>query len=194
MAGGIPGCKPVPAALKLLRGNPGKRSINENELDIPLATSLEPPEWANFTDEGRACWDRVSIVLFRCKLLTDLDIEGVVRYCDMLAKWYRVKKFLDKNGFSHPIMEDVYEKSWTVSDTGKKTLIQKKVGEKLKYMLQWPEVNIYRSLEAALTRKEQEYGMTPVARTRIYSLLQNADELGGGAEETMSKKAMRFAR
>lgn len=191
------GRPPVPAALKVIRGNPGKRPINEQELNAGnKLESIEAPEWANLTDGGKEVWKRVAAVLHRNNLLTDLDVEGVIRYCDMLDKWYRVKKFLDKNGFSYPIMENIYEKVWEVSETGKKVLVEKRKDQKLKSMVQFPEVGVYSRLESALTKKEQEYGMTPVARTRIYAILNNCDsnKEEEADEETMTSKAFRFAR
>lgn len=188
------GVKPQPAALRVLRGNPGRRPINEQELNIPIVEDIECPEWAQLNEGGKEVWNRVAKVLYRNKLLTDLDVEGVIRYCDMVEKWYRVKKFLDKNGFSYPVMEDVNEKIWEVDVNGSRRLIEKKKEQRLKSMIQFPEVSIYHKLEAAITKKEQEYGMTPVARTRIYSLLNGVDRGMELDDISMSNKAMRFAR
>ena len=37
----------------------------------------------------------------------------------------------------------------------------------IKYIAQFPQVSIYRNLSLHLTRLEQEFGLTPSARTRI---------------------------
>jgi phage terminase small subunit len=48
------GRKPVPRHLKLLRGNPGKRSLNKNE-PMPLGDLVDPPEW--LTASQKAGWN-----------------------------------------------------------------------------------------------------------------------------------------
>ena len=38
------GRKPVPTHLKVLRGNPGKRRLNNGE-PLPIGDLVDPPEW-----------------------------------------------------------------------------------------------------------------------------------------------------
>jgi P27 family predicted phage terminase small subunit len=48
------GRKPVPRHLQVLRGNPGKRRLNDAE-PLPLGDLLDPPEW--LTDSQKSGWN-----------------------------------------------------------------------------------------------------------------------------------------
>jgi hypothetical protein len=48
------GRKPVPRHLKVLRGNPGKRRLNDAE-PMPLGGLIDPPEW--LTESQKAGWE-----------------------------------------------------------------------------------------------------------------------------------------
>jgi P27 family predicted phage terminase small subunit len=47
------GRKPIATQLKILRGNPGKRPLNENE-PRPTGNLLDPPEW--MSEDQKAGW------------------------------------------------------------------------------------------------------------------------------------------
>ncbi len=48
------GRKPVPTYLKVIRGNPGKRPLNENE-PVPDGALADPPEW--MSESQKAGWN-----------------------------------------------------------------------------------------------------------------------------------------
>jgi P27 family predicted phage terminase small subunit len=48
------GRKPVPTHLKVLRGNPGKRRLNNGE-PLPIGDLVDPPEW--MTDSQKTGWN-----------------------------------------------------------------------------------------------------------------------------------------
>ena len=73
------GRKPVPTPLKILRGNPGKRKLNDREPQ-PSAIQGAAPSRALDT-AGRAEWRRVIPELARLGLLTALDLKAVEGYC-----------------------------------------------------------------------------------------------------------------
>ncbi|MGD9879013.1 MAG: phage terminase small subunit P27 family [Hyphomicrobiaceae bacterium] len=63
------GRKPVPTALKVLRGNPGRRPIKANE-PRPKGSAGDPPDW--MTESQRAVW-RATIAAAPPRMLTALD-------------------------------------------------------------------------------------------------------------------------
>jgi len=81
------GRKPTPTNLKLLRGNPGKRAINEAE-PKPEGIPLCPPELSN---EARKEWSRIAPVLIRMGLLTDADRAALAAYCSLYAEFIQAE-------------------------------------------------------------------------------------------------------
>src|SRR3990167_4908977 len=63
------GRKPVPTHLKLLRGNPGRRPINDQEPQ-PDAIFLDPPQ--DLSEVARKEWGRVARDLFDLGIVTKL--------------------------------------------------------------------------------------------------------------------------
>ncbi len=83
------------------------------------------------------------------------DRNALARYCDAWSRWQNAAAFLDKHGDAYPI---------------------KGTDGTLKYMQQFPQVSIYHKLAAVLLRLEQEFGMTPSARTAIVVKPDEADD------------------
>jgi phage terminase small subunit len=68
----MPGSRPMPIRLKLLRGNPGRRPVRGSfEPPQPPAPS-EPPDF--LTGYAREEWDRVAPGLHLFGLLTAVDV------------------------------------------------------------------------------------------------------------------------
>src|SRR5262245_41506 len=78
------GRKPVPTALKVLRGNPGRRPLNPAE-PTPAPAPVNPPDW--LPQDARAEWDRLAPMLARNGLLTEMDIDALVAYCEAWCRW-----------------------------------------------------------------------------------------------------------
>lgn len=146
-----------PTALKLLRGNPGNRPINELEPKSPLVKSASPPEWLG--DVARVYWFRMVGVLSEMRVLTAADMGLLERYCDFLADWRHCQAQLAKKpDICYPIYEtaDVLQSDGTV----KKQRV-------VKYLVEWPHVSKKLKLSEHLLRIEMHFGLTPAARTRI---------------------------
>ena len=81
------GRKPVPTALKVLRGNPGKRALSQDEPEPPpLADDATPP---TLSDEARLEWAELAPALSAVGLLTSLDAKALAQLCEtsvMLAQ------------------------------------------------------------------------------------------------------------
>ena len=137
------GPAPKPTALKLLQGNPGKRRLNAWE-PKPCDGVPRCPDWLDA--EAKACWKRIVPQLKAMGVLTLIDADALTNYCDTWSRWKRAVLFLKEKG-------DVY----TIKDDD----------GKIKYISQLPQVAIARNLLAVLNRYQQEFGLTPAARSRI---------------------------
>lgn len=73
------GRKPVPTPLRLLRGNPGKRAIADDEPAPPVVGSPDPP--AGLSGEAREEWTRRAPQLLAVGLLTEVDVPAFTAYC-----------------------------------------------------------------------------------------------------------------
>ncbi len=140
---GLRGPKPEPTAIKLAKGNPGKRTINPYEPQ-PGTGIPRCPSW--LADDAKKCWYRMVPLLREMGVLTRADTDALTVYCETWARWRRAVEFLEKNG-------DVY----TLKDDN---------GDP-KCVVQWPQVAIARNLIGVLNRFQAEFGLTPSARTRI---------------------------
>jgi len=74
----VKGRKPIPTALKILRGNPGRRPLNQNEPQVETA-SIEPP--ADLTGTALLEWKRLAPMLSTSGLLSVLDRDRLKLLC-----------------------------------------------------------------------------------------------------------------
>lgn len=72
------GPPPTPTKLRVLRGNPGKRSLPKNEPQPEVATP-DPPTWLD--GEGLVEWRRITPELEKLGLLSRIDLAALVLYC-----------------------------------------------------------------------------------------------------------------
>jgi phage terminase small subunit len=75
------GRPPKPTRLKVLQGNPGKRSLPKNE--PKPAAGAAPPPW--MSPAARKEWARLAPRLLKLGLLTELDAEALAILCGHLA-------------------------------------------------------------------------------------------------------------
>lgn len=89
------GRRPQPTAIRLLRGNPGKRRPNPDEprpAPVSQAFDTPPPELAG---DDRACteWQRVAPLLRHCRLITEAERGSLIALCQ---QWSRYLEATDK--------------------------------------------------------------------------------------------------
>jgi len=149
MAGGRRGPAPKPTAIRLVRGNPGKHQITGRE-PRPKAGVPRAPEW--LPDDARPIWRRLSDQLKDMGVLTLAESDAMAGYCTTFLQWRRASEFLDKHGMTYPLRDG---------------------GGRVKCLVAFPEVAIARNALLLLKAYQQEFGMTPAARTRIQ--LERAD-------------------
>lgn len=77
------GPPPQPTALKVARGNPGKRALNHEEPSFGPATTEAPLDLG-----GRALeeWNRHASTLINAGVLTVCDLTGFATYCRLVGE------------------------------------------------------------------------------------------------------------
>jgi phage terminase small subunit len=74
------GRKPIPTALKIVRGNPGKRPLNRNEPKVNLVQGKPlPPAWIK--GSARSEWNIQIGYLIKNKVLAENELSKLARYC-----------------------------------------------------------------------------------------------------------------
>lgn len=71
-----------PTNLKILEGNPGKRPLPENEIK-PKEVLPKCPVWLN--KEAKKKFKQLSKIFYTLGLLTEIDIDMLVMYCQDYA-------------------------------------------------------------------------------------------------------------
>ena len=80
------GRKPKPTAVKVLEGNPGKRSLNTGE-PKPEKKAPRCPAWLE--DEAKKEWKRMAKQLEHLGILTEIDMAAFAGYCQAYARMER---------------------------------------------------------------------------------------------------------
>lgn len=146
------GPKPQPSVIKLARGNPGKKKVNKNE-PLPTCDNIEPPDYL----QGKSLekWHELKRHLTKMGVMTDADVETLARYCTMYEQWI---KYLDqvRRGLDVLVIRD---------DSGK-----------VKYMQSTPAAVRLDKLAVSMLRIEQEFGLTPSARSGLSVKETNQDD------------------
>lgn len=132
------GRKPKPTALKVLEGNPGKRSLNTKE-PKPKSSAPKCPTWLEA--EAKKEWRRMSKQLEMLGLLTEIDMAAFSGYCQAYARWKEAEEFISKHG----------------------SIIKTPNG----YLQQIPQVNIASNYLKLMSKFCEQFGLTPSARSRI---------------------------
>lgn len=133
------GRKPTPTALKLVRGNPGKRPINDAEPAPPLLDMELAPDW--LSPPAQEHWPAIARQLHEAGLLTGLDVAALGLYCEAFARWKDANDKVVKLG----------------------AVVKSAHG----YPIPSPYLQIANQAYAQLTRMLAEFGMTPSSRSRV---------------------------
>ena len=88
------GRKPKPTAVKVLEGNPGKRSLNTGE-PKPEKKAPRCPAWLE--DEAKKEWRRMAKQLEHLGILTEIDMAAFAGYCQAYARWKEAEEFISKD-------------------------------------------------------------------------------------------------
>lgn len=132
------GPPPQPTKLKLLKGNPGKRKLNEAEPE-PEVKAPSCPEW--LTKAAKEEWDRVMPELLKLGLMSELDRAALAGYCQSYANWRQAQSRIRRFGM---------------------TFTTEKGYEGVR-----PEVAIAQRERHLMRQFAMEFGFTPSARSRV---------------------------
>ena len=110
----------------------------------PRKGTPQCPSW--LSAEAEKVWNRLVPELERMRVLAVVDGDALAGYCQIYARWKVTEQFLAKHGDVYPLRDE---------------------RGRLKYMQQFPQVAIARSLLQLLKAYQQEFGLTPSARSRI---------------------------
>lgn len=142
MAGsrGRSGRRPVPTALKLLRGNPGKRALNDAE-PKPEPRLPKPP--GHLGPEARREWRRAGRLLMAMGLVSELDRSALAAYCQAWGRWVEAEEQLRKYGM----------------------VVKSPSG----FPIQSPFLAVANKAMDQMRGYLVEFGMTPASRTRVHA-------------------------
>lgn len=138
MGGRKGGRKPLPTAIKVLKGNPGGRALSKNEPQ-PIACMMEPPHWVSI--EAREFWDKIQPMLYRIGVLTEADELMLAILCQSYANLLKARQMIEKTG--------------AILKTGNGT-----------YQIS-PYKRLEREAYQDIIKVCQEFGMSPASRSRI---------------------------
>lgn len=131
------GRKPTPTALKIIRGNPGKRALPKDEPTPPAGAAA--PEW--LSPLAAEHWPTIARQLEDAHVLTVIDAPALALYCEAFARW--------KQASDHVLQHGQVIKSPTgVLKQSPYLLIANKAHDQMAKML-------------------IEFGMTPSSRSRV---------------------------
>lgn len=154
------GRPPIPTALKLVSGNPGKRPLSEKE-PAPAASPSQAPK--DLGGDALACWKRLFPILTNMGVMTVADREALAETCRCYGELSAARRSL-----AQPLLApdpDDPAKLIEVAAAGDavfRTLSRDGVPVKPR-----PELAI---IEAAARRYRDyliQFGLTPAARSRV---------------------------
>jgi P27 family predicted phage terminase small subunit len=137
---------PQPRQLKILKGNPGKRPLRdepEPEQKVP-----ECPE--ELTADAKKEWERITVLLSSCGLVTEIDRAALAAYCQVYSRWLEAEREIEELGL----------------------VVKTPNG--------YPILSPYLSVANKALHQMQsfliEFGMSPAARSRISAAPPKGDE------------------
>jgi P27 family predicted phage terminase small subunit len=130
---------PVPFVLRQLRGNPGKRPLRKPPAPSVLPECPPPPDWLH--EFAKQEWWRTAPELHVLGLLSSVDTACLAAYCMSYAMWREAAEQL----------------------ADERLLSETRAGQTCRN----PLVKVARDAAADMMRYAAEFGLTPVARTRI---------------------------
>jgi P27 family predicted phage terminase small subunit len=164
---GLRGPPKKPTALKIIQGIPGgKHKLTPDEPQPELTKDAEPV--FILKPIARKFWDKIVPILEESNILTHADLNALTRYCEAFGRWVEAKEFLEKKGETYTLYHDLTEDQITDGKT--------QDDREIKYIVQYPQVNIYSSLLKDLLKYEQQFGLTPAARASISAPLKKKSE------------------
>jgi P27 family predicted phage terminase small subunit len=143
------GRKPKPTALKVLYGNPGKRTLPDNEPEPPREIP-DPPD--HLDEAAQKEWIRITELLSQLGLIAQLDMAGIAAYCVAFSRWADAERKVAKHGI-------------IVMSPDKK------------FPMKSPYLCVAESAMEAMRKLLSEFGLTPSSRTRLSGTVKRPNKL-----------------
>lgn len=134
----MPGRKPIPSKLKLLKGTDQPCRMRDDE-PMPKSDQVEMPPM--LSDEAKKQWALVVKQLKDADIITNLDVHALAMYCEVFARWQHANEQLSKYG----------------------AVIKTHNG----YPAQSPYMQIAHKSFEQMKAMLVEFGMTPSSRTKV---------------------------
>ena len=150
------GRRPLPTAVKRLRGNPGKRKLNAKEPRVP---SSDPAMPQDLPAAARSEWKRIVPELRIIGVLTSIDRAALAAYCHAYARWFEAEKQVKRLGI-----------------IVKEPVLLMGVPTGYHRYKKNPAVTISESAMKIMKSFLVEFGMTPSSRSRVRIDKPEADE------------------
>ena len=135
---------PAPTPTPILRAAGSWRADERKNEPKPEKKRPTCPKWLD--PAAKTAFRKLVKQLERLGVLGTCDRNALTRYCQMFSRWQKSEEFLMKHGEVYPI----------------KDAKGKAIGFKA-----YPQVGIAATLADQLLRIEQQFGLTPAARTRL---------------------------
>src|SRR5947208_15426702 len=140
------GRRPKPTRIKVLTGNPGKRSLNKSEPRPDPVVPACPPELG---PSAQSEWHRLVGDLSKFHLITSLDRAALAAYCGAYALWAEATEAIQKY----------------------RVMIKSPQG----FPIQSPYLSIANHQAEIMMRIASEFGFTPASRSRISAPAQASE-------------------
>lgn len=150
-----PGRKPKPSYLKLVTGTARKGRTNKAEPKPDLARPMPPTE---LSDDAKVEWGRVSDILYKLGILTEIDRGILAAYCQSYGRWMQAERTLAKMA--------------KMDDSTGALMIKTQGGN----TIQNPIVGIANKAMADMAKYATDLGMTPSARSRVTTKPKEDDD------------------
>ncbi len=143
-----PGPRPVPTAIREVRGNPRRHPLPENE---PMPTTGIPERPDDLDDVAAAAWDRLAALLDGMHVLTVADGEALAHLCMDIS-----------------MLEDAAQtlKNLPVPKLGSRLLTKSGNG----VVTISPLYRIVHAQRKAIREWLREFGLTPASRTGVKTI------------------------
>lgn len=141
------GRKPIPTELKILRGNPGRRPLPENE-PVPPEGEIRCPR--ELKGRARRFWKKHEPILKAMGVLTTADVGMLAELCETENEYWTAR-------------EDVRERGIEIEVTR----YDRKTGAAFYVTEDNPSVRIASDAGKRLKALMAEFGMSPSSRTRV---------------------------
>lgn len=136
------GRRPTPTNLKVVRGNPGKRPLNDREPN-PVKGIPTPPK--HLSPKAAIAWERLGSLLGRMGIMTHADGFALERLCEVYSA--------------------ILDCEETIQEQGRYQLVTTQSGDKMERLR--PAVTDLADLDRRFKSLLVEFGLTPAARSKV---------------------------